>query len=306
MLSILQKKFKFFSPLSPRLSFRHMEEKDLEMVMNWCKEEGWNIGQFDASAYHALDPQGHFLFLLNKQPIGAISIVKYSPKLFAIGPFIVKKEYRHKGYGKQIWQHAINLLEENKDYTAGLYSVPIQISRYANSEFKESFQVQRWQKNNIKNTSNLEKIEEGLQPINECSIELMLEYDQSLFSASRKKLFTKFIENPCIVGFLSTDNQGKVNGFGLIRPCIEGYRIGPLYADDFENAQKLFLTLLHKVNNTSVFIDAPANNPRIKSFTDYFGLDRISEADTMAMVRGEMPAQNNNYKKYAICSLEVG
>jgi hypothetical protein len=290
------------------LSLRCMEKKDLEMVMNWCKEEEWNVGKYDAAAYYALDPKGHFLFLLDKQPVGAISVVKYSPKLLAIGPFIVKKEYRNKGYGAQIWQYAIELLEKNINATAGLYSVPAQISRYARSGFKNNFHIQRWQKNFIKKTPNLEETTEDLKQLNSVSIESIIEYDQSIFSASRKKLLAKFIQNEHIVGFASTDDTGKITGFGLIRPCVKGYRIGPLYADHIENAQKLFQTLLGEANNSTVFIDAPSHNPYIEPFTSFFNLDRVSEADTVAMFRGEVPItlSKNNHKNYAICSLEVG
>lgn len=308
MFSLFKKKSSTPPTSKAHLSLRCMGEKDLEMVMNWCKEEEWNVGKYDAAAYYALDPKGHFLFLLDKQPVGAISIVKYSPQLFAIGPFIVKKEYRNKGFGSQIWQYAIELLEKNNNATACLNSVPAQISRYAGSGFKKDFHIQRWQKSFIKKTSNVEETRENLKQLNSVSIESIIEYDQSIFSAPRKKLLAKFIQNEHIVGFASADEKGKITGFGLIRPCIQGYRIGPLYADHIENAQKLFQTLLGKANNSTVFIDAPSHNPYIEPFTSFFNLDRVSEADTVAMFRGEVPItlNTNNHKNYAICSLEVG
>lgn len=295
------------SPSKAQLSFRFMEEKDLEMVMNWCKEEKWNVGMYDAAAYYALDSKGHFLFLLDKQPIGAISMVKYSHNLFAIGPFIVKKEYRSKGFGSQIWQYAIEMLKKNHNATACLYSVPTQISRYAASGFQSDFHIQRWKKSFIKQTYKMEETTTNLKQLNSIPIDSIIEYDQSIFSVSRKKLLAKFIQNENIVGFASTDDSGIITGFGLIRPCIKGYRIGPLYADHIENAQKLFQTLLNHANST-VFIDAPSHNPHIEQFTNYFGLDRVSKEDTAAMFRGEIPdsLRTNNHKNYAICSLEVG
>lgn len=308
MFSLFKKNFSPPPTPTANLSIRCMEKKDLEMVMNWCKEEEWNVGKYDAAAYYTLDPKGHFLFLLDEQPVGAISIVRYSSQLLAIGPFIVKKEYRNKGYGAQIWQHAIELLENNSNASACLYSVPTQISRYASSGFKKDFHIQRWQKSFVKKTSNVEKTTEGLKQINSISIESIIEYDQSIFPASRKKLLAKFIQNEHIVGFASTDDNGKITGFGLIRPCIQGYRIGPLYADHIENAQKLFQILLDKANSCPVFIDAPSYNPYIANFTSFFNLDRVPEADTVAMFRGEVPAslRANSHKNYTICSLEVG
>jgi hypothetical protein len=199
-------------------------------------------------------------------------------------------------------------LEKNNNATACLYSVPTQISRYANSGFKKDFHIQRWQKIFIRETSNVEETTEDLKQLNSISIESIIEYDQSIFSVSRKKLLAKFIQNEHIVGFASTDEKGKITGFGLIRPCTQGYRIGPLYANHIENAQKLFYSLLSKANNCTVFIDAPSHNPYIECFTSFFNLDRVPEADTVAMFKGEVPTalSTNNHKNYAVCSLEIG
>ncbi|TLY46480.1 MAG: GNAT family N-acetyltransferase [Gammaproteobacteria bacterium] len=308
MFPLFKKSSPSGSPSKAHLSFRFMEEKDLEMVMNWCKEEKWNVGMYDAAAYYALDSKGHFLFLLDKKPIGAISMVKYSHNLFAIGAFIVKKEYRNKGFGSQIWHYAIEILKKNNNATSCLYSVPAQISRYAASGFQSDFHIQRWKKSFIKQpTSKMEESTTNLKQLNSIPIESIIEYDQSIFSVSRKKLLAKFIQNENIVGFASTDDSGQITGFGLIRPCINGYRIGPLYADHIGNAQKLFQTLLNNVNST-VFIDAPSHNPHIEQFASYFNLERVSKEDTAAMFRREVPdsLRTNNHKNYAICSLEVG
>ncbi|BBB15137.1 GCN5-related N-acetyltransferase [Candidatus Rickettsiella viridis] len=297
------------NPPVVELSMRYMTEKDLEMVMGWCKEEKWNIGKYDASFYHKLDPKGHFLLLENGQPVGAISIIRYSSQLFTIGPFIVKKEYRNKGYGAEIWQYAMRVLEKNPDATAYLHAVPPQIPRYARSGFKESFHIQRWQKTSTENSvANKDAINEGIKNLNTVSSESIIEYDQSIFSVSRKKLLTEFMQCQHVAGFASTDDSGKVTGLGIIRPCIEGFRVGPLYADHIENAQKLFRVLLGAVNNSTVFLDAPSHNPYIESFTQHFNLNRVPEADTVAMFKGDVPPSllENKHKNYAICSLEIG
>jgi GNAT superfamily N-acetyltransferase len=295
----------------PCLSLRRMEKKDLEMVMIWCKEEGWNVGKYDAHFYYLLDSTGHFLFLLDNQPVGAISVIQYSSQFLAIGPFIVKKEYRNKGYGTQIWHHAMELLEKNSGATSVLYSVPAQISRYEKSGFKQDYYNQRWQKKltaNIDSDSVEVKEAEGIKYLDSNMLESVINYDQIIFSVSREKLLSMMIKSQNVTGFVSTGDKGEITGFGLVRPCIEGYRVGPLYADTIKNAQDLFSFLLKTVDNSTVFIDAPTSNPYLESFAQYFNLDRVSEADTVAMFKGEVPRslRENSHKNYAIYSLEIG
>ena len=43
------------------ISFKHMTLSDLNMVLDWAGEEGWNPGLEDAEAFLASDPDGFFL-----------------------------------------------------------------------------------------------------------------------------------------------------------------------------------------------------------------------------------------------------
>jgi Acetyltransferase (GNAT) domain len=55
---------------------------------------------------------------------------------------------------------------------------------------------------------------------------------------------------------------GSLVGYGVLRPCHGGARIGPLFADDKEVADALLTGLLAAACRTEVFIDMPATNPR--------------------------------------------
>ena len=55
---------------------RPMSAAELETVMGWAAEEGWNPGLADAAAFHAADPEGFFLTLVGGEPVAAISVVE--------------------------------------------------------------------------------------------------------------------------------------------------------------------------------------------------------------------------------------
>ena len=94
----------------------------------------------------------------------------------------------------------------------------------------------------------------------------------------------------------------------MVRPCEEGFRVGPVYADDFESATKLCRLLLAKIPGESIILDIPTTNTFGQMFAEYFNLTRISAADTVAMFKGEEPQKmiKNTSKCFAVASLELG
>ncbi|MGL6282691.1 MAG: GNAT family N-acetyltransferase [Microcoleaceae cyanobacterium] len=86
---------------------RRMTRSELNIVISWAETEGWNPGRDDADTFYNTDPQGFFVGVLNQEVIGAISAVAYDQFYGFIGFYLVKPEYRGRGYGYAIWQEAI-------------------------------------------------------------------------------------------------------------------------------------------------------------------------------------------------------
>ncbi|MFC6519844.1 hypothetical protein ACFQAT_08695 [Undibacterium arcticum] len=55
--------------------------------------------------------------------------------------------------------------------------------------------------------------------------------------------------------------NGTLAGYGVLRSCRSGYKIGPLFADSPELAEHLFLALkAHAPEGAPIFLDTPAVN----------------------------------------------
>ena len=54
---------------------------------------------------------------------------------------------------------------------------------------------------------------------------------------------------------------GKLSGYGVVRRCGEGYKVGPLFADDTQAAERLYARLAGFAEPGPVFLDVPENNP---------------------------------------------
>ncbi len=293
------------SELNGNLSVRCMTPDDLNLVVDWCKEEGWNIGLYDFHMYYKLTLRGHLMFLYENEPIGAISIIQHSDDFLTIGPFIVKNGYRGKGYGSQIWQQAIALIEQ-ENYTVSLYSVPAQVDFYQKRGFQTKFKNKRWELFH----ENQTLIKEEAAPCEDFSSDNLLsvsQYDQSIFSISRQKIFEELLKISAVKGFV-LKNEGLITGFGLIRPCVKGWRVGPLFANTPESAKIIFTKLLSVVSDEKIIIDVPSANKFAQVFAEYFNLTAVSADDTEAMFTGNEPKQLLEHinENYGVFSLEIG
>jgi hypothetical protein len=56
---------------------RAMSRSELELAIGWARDEGWNPGLHDATPFHAADPEGFLVGVLEGRPISSISVVRY-------------------------------------------------------------------------------------------------------------------------------------------------------------------------------------------------------------------------------------
>ena len=113
----------------------------LEQVLGWAREEGWGPGLEDAGAFHAADPGGFLIGWLGTLPIGSISLVRYGEEQAFLGLFIVRPAFRGRGFGKALWQAAMDRAGAR---TIGLDAVPAQVGRYAAAGFVRAHGTTRW------------------------------------------------------------------------------------------------------------------------------------------------------------------
>jgi len=83
---------------------------ELDTMLQWAAEEGWNPGLYDAAAFFAADPGGFLIGLLEGEPIASISVVRYSDDYGFLGLYLVRPRYRGRGYGLRLWNAGLSHL----------------------------------------------------------------------------------------------------------------------------------------------------------------------------------------------------
>ena len=88
--------------MKKKFSIRLISNDEIQKVTDWARLEGFAPGFGDISIYKNTDKKGVWVGCLDDNPIGSIACVKYNPSYGFIGLFIVKKEFRNLGYGKDV------------------------------------------------------------------------------------------------------------------------------------------------------------------------------------------------------------
>lgn len=267
--------------------------QEMEFLLALAKAEGWNPGISDATPFYYTDPKGFFVGKVNGKLIGCISAVAYDAHYGFLGFYIIVPGFRGKGYGLQLWNHAISYLGKR---TIGLDGVVAEQANYKKSGFQFFYNNIRFEGKEKGQESNL------LVPTREIPFQSLVDYDTPLFGANRSQFLRLWLQMPNTWSYAKKLDD-KLIGYGCIRQCSIGFKIGPLYANDFVTANEIFLALLVKSRGSSVFLDVPEINNEAMQLAQAYKLHRVFE--TARMYRGTPPRQDLN-KIFGVSSFELG
>jgi GNAT superfamily N-acetyltransferase len=234
-------------------AIRKAARHEVDLVISWANSEGWNPGIHDAETFYTTDANGFFVGILEGKPVASISAVAYEASFGFLGFYIVKPPFRGQGLGTEIWNAGMKYLEGRN---IGLDAVLEQQKLYERKGFWPCYKSVRYQGVG----TGQERRAEGLKKLSEVPMEDLLAYDDQYFPVPRHVFTKSWIRQPgCIaIGAL---NDGELEGYGVLRECHQGYKIGPLFADDEDVADSLFRALCgHAPLGAPVFLDTPEPN----------------------------------------------
>lgn len=288
----------------------------LAQASEWARVEGWEPGLADARAFAEVDPDGWFSARVDDgsedkgQVVTTLSALSYDDTFGFIGLYITKPEFRGQGIGSQVWRMGREHLAACT--SVGLDGVLDREATYASDGFVRSHVTTRYAGSagalvatHGSNTPNLAAA--GIDFVSVIPADAPklanFELEHSLFPARREAFLRTWIATPNAPAIAAmTDDQ--VVGWGMIRPSVTGWRVGPLFALDEGVALALLVRLASFVNlNSTVYIDVPEPNTAAVRFVESAGF-----APTFGCVRmyaGEFPNLALE-KVYANTTFELG
>ncbi|MCC2596700.1 GNAT family N-acetyltransferase [Pusillimonas sp. MFBS29] len=260
------------------LLIRPMQRAELDLLLDWAAQEGWNPGLHDANAFFAADPEGFLIALLNDTPVAAISVVRYDDHYSFLGFYIVSPAYRGRGYGYQIWQAAVARMGQR---AIGLDGVPDQQENYRRSGFELAHRNIRYE-GRFRNGQWPATHTAGLVPLSAVPFARVTDYDRAFFPATRGVFLRHWINQPDSASFGLCAEDGSLSGWGLIRACRNGWKIGPLFADTPTTAETLFGALAATVTDeTPIYLDVPQVNHAAVAMAESRGMTPVFETARM-------------------------
>jgi ribosomal protein S18 acetylase RimI-like enzyme len=268
----------------------------MPMLLDWAAAEGWNPGLHDGPCFRAADPGGFLLGMLGDEPAATISVVKYGDDFGFLGFYIVKPQLRGRGLGLRLWNAG---MEQLAGRVVGLDGVVAQQGNYRKSGF-----VLAWQNIRHEGAGGGSGIaDRRIVALATLPFEAVLAYDQRFFPADRSAFLRCWIRQPgsTALGFVE---QGELHGYGMIRPCRSGFKIGPLFADEPAAAETLFTALKAQSAPTDkVYLDTPAPNTQAVALAKRHGMHAVFE--TARMYTGAVPPVPLA-RLYGVTSFELG
>ena len=256
------------------MEIRALSVDEVRTVMDWAADEGWNPGVHDAPSFFSVDPQGFLGAFIEDQLVGSISAVCYGDDYAFLGLYLVKPELRGQGIGSQLWAHAMQRVEGR---TVGLDGVVDMQSSYASSGFALAYRNIRFGGQ----VSDVQPLADAMVAIGRDDLHRIQSLDRATFGADRSAFLADWLSQPEGHSWAYVED-GQIRGFGTVRACREGFKVGPLVADSALVAAEVFNALAKSVGDGGpIYLDVPEPNVAALDLARAVGLSPVFETARM-------------------------
>ncbi|WP_029353315.1 GNAT family N-acetyltransferase [Bosea sp. 117] len=279
--------------MSGHLTIRPLLMDEISLAVDWAAGEGWNPGLGDAVPFGVTDGEGFLVAELDGAPAATISVVNYDARFSFLGFYIVRPDLRGRGIGWRLWQagraHA-------GTRTVGLDGVVAQQANYAKDGFAFSHR-------NIRYGGPAPSGGLGsCAPLADVSFAAVAASDALVFPADRPAFLHAWISAPGHVG-RALMREGRLAGWGVIRPARHGFKIGPLVAEDEAAAEEVFGALAATAGGAALYFDVPEPNRAAVALAERAELAPVFE--TARMYSGPIREVALD-RLYGVTSFELG
>lgn len=276
-------------------SVERMTRDDVALALEWAANEGWNPGLHDADAFLAADPDGFFVSRIDHRPVATLSAVRYGEGFGFLGLYITAPDMRGHGYGIGVWRAGRAHLEGR---VVGLDAVPDQENTYARDGFVTHCRTTR---HVLASTKSVPAARRRPVDARELPLQTLLAYDHNLFPDERSAFLTAWRTMPGVACLAVIDGD-QLLGWAARRACLQGHKVGPLFANDAEIANDLLCSLAKDVAGP-LYLDIPDPNAAGRALAARHGMTPVFS--TVRMYDRPPPILDLE-RIFGVTSLELG
>jgi hypothetical protein len=279
-----------------------MAREELDTLVEWAAREGWNPGLDDAEVFWATDPEGFVAAEMGGELVGGGSIVAYGTRYGFMGIFIMRPDCRGRGLGDRLWTERKRLLQERLDPDAaiGMDGVFNMQPYYARGGFRFVCRDLRFEGEGAEAPQP-----DGIVEASSLPFEVIDACDRKHFPGPRSRFLRDWLRRPGGHALAATGPaaEGGVCGYGVLRPCRVGHKIGPLFAADAAVAERLFVALSSRVPGEPIFLDVPEINRAAVALAGRHGMKEVFGC--ARMVLGPVP-ELPDAEIFGVTTFELG
>ncbi|WP_407356390.1 GNAT family N-acetyltransferase [Methanolobus sp. WCC5] len=271
-----------------------MKREEVSFAIEMAASEGWNPGIHDGGIFYDTDPEGFFVAEMDGKFIGSASAVSYGASFGFMGFYVVRPEYREKGIGMALTNACLAYLDRKIIGIDGVLENEL--------KYKERMGFRSFYSNLRYEGTGGGDIPDGVIDISDVPFDTLSDYDCKKFFCPRPEFLRSWIQQPGSGAFALLDKE-TIKGYGVIRKCFEGYKIGPLFADDKDTARKIFHALKSIAGEDRFYLDVPEPNNDAVSMAEDEGMSIVFK--TIRMYKNgepELPLGSI----YGVTSFELG
>lgn len=284
-----------------------MTSTEVNTLIRWAADEGWNPGLDDAEAFHQADPEGFIMACDNGELQAGISVIRQGQNHGFLGLYICRPDQRGKGIGWSVWQAGMQYLTGR---SIGLDGVVAQQENYRKSGFEFAYRNIRFAGSTqtirtapARSTAAASSGITGCRPLASADLPALLSMDTKVHGLDRGSFLNHWLSDTDHRCSLAHEGSDGLTGFGTIRQCVEGFKIGPLIAQDPDTAQLLLQELTRLVDARHIILDVPEPNLAAMRLAELSGLSAVFE--TARMYKGAPPRYQLE-QLYGVTTLELG
>ena len=234
------------------LTIRNLARQEMVFSVEVAHKEGWNPGLYDGASFYQADPDGFFLAELDGGMAGGISAVKYGSGLAVIGSHFVLPPFRGRGIGKKLWEHALDVAGDRSIRINGLTEKK---GFYTSYGFRSAGIVLRYRGDVFAEARSGENVRSAY----DVDFRALIAYDAGIFGVARAAFLKAWMETPGMQCLCVVQDEA-IRGWGCMRRCRDGWRLGPVFADHHDGAEELLRHFALKTIGERAYIDVPESN----------------------------------------------
>jgi GNAT superfamily N-acetyltransferase len=270
------------------LTAKPMRPPDFQFATQLANTMNWQMAIEDFALAVALEPDGCFVAMDGDRRVGIASCISYGGVGW-FGNLIVEEEWRGRGAGAFLVQHAITYFGHRGIGAIGLYSYPKLQGFYAKQGFKQDvdFAVMHAEKPMCPKESTAQRIGED-------NFEDVAKFDAACFGGNREKLLKKVVFDGENLSYCISENK-KIVGYAAAKVFGDMAEIGPLVClpQRQDAAVKLLRAVVGRVAGREAYVCLPKAD--LALCRELSALGFVEEFKVKRMFLGAFGAKNCIY-----------